>query len=96
MQAEGDRARLMAEIGGTVCFDGILNAAVERAKRRAREQGRSDSLYGTWHEHVSTNGRVWEEFKGILDDLKITDGPGRPLLEELNRRYGTGATLYHA
>ena len=90
------RMQVLAEIGGSISFKGILDAAVDRAKKNDRANGLSASLYGTWHQHVGTIGRVCDEFRGILDDLNITTGHGQPLLEELNRRYGTGASLYHS
>jgi hypothetical protein len=90
------RMQVLAEIGGSISFKGILDAAVDRAKKKDRAKGLSDSLYGTWHQHIGTIGRVSDEFRGILEDLNITTGHGEPLLEELDRRFGTGASLYHA
>jgi hypothetical protein len=90
------RMQVLAEIGGSISFDGILSAAIERAKKKSRAKGLSDALYGTWHQHVGSTGHVFDAFREILEDLNITTGHGQPLLEELNKRYGTGASLYHA
>lgn len=89
------REQLLMEIGGSVTYDGILKAAIARAKAAARGS-RSYDLYGTWHQHIGTISSVWDKFSKILNepDLQISESQKVLLMNQINQDYGTGASLY--
>lgn len=83
------RQRVLEEIGGVATYNNILRTAVQRCRNNANPSSRS--LYGTWHQHISTIGKVFEEFRRILAQLQLSEEEKQNLSSQLNKEYGSGS-----
>lgn len=83
------RQQALLDIGGLITYKNILSAAVRRSRNKAHPN--SKSLFGTWSQHISTIGKVFDEFRLIMDELQLPEDEKQRLGSELNKEYGSGS-----